>query len=282
MLSGTQIIPIRKLQENQQVVVEDLVCIEEPLEINLISGKGAARRRHNLAVTMRTPGQDEYLATGFLFTEGIIDRMEEIIELEAIKDRRQAQKTLSNTIEIQLHPDKDVDHERLSRHFYTSSSCGVCGKGSIELVQQHISYLLPAQQPKIDCKVLSELPALLRKDQALFGATGGIHAAALFDPTGQLLDVQEDVGRHNAMDKLIGKALTLQQIPLQQHMVLVSGRTSFEIVQKCLMAGVAVLASVGAPSSLAVELADAHGMTLIGFLKEKACNIYCGAERITS
>lgn len=275
---GTRRVSLKKIGSDEFVAVEDQVCTEEPLEINLLLGQGRARRRHNLAVTMRTPGQDEDLALGFLFTEGVIHGMGDVIAVkkkEAVRSAGQA----GNVVEVHLQPGLQVDLDRLSRHFYTSSSCGVCGKGSIELVQQHISYLLRPGYPRVDRDILFGLPGQLRSRQAIFSATGGIHAAALFRPDGQLLAVREDVGRHNALDKLLGHALYRETLPLQEHLVLVSGRASFELVQKCLMAGVPILAAVGPPSSLAIELADAYGMTLIGFLKKGQANVYCGAER---
>lgn len=278
--SGTRQVFLKRLGSEGLRAVEDQVCMEEPLEINLILGQGADRHRRNLAVTMRTPGQDEQLALGFLFTEGIINGYSDVLEVKRISGQGFKDGPM-NILEVHLAPSLELDLARLSRHFYTSSSCGVCGKGSIELVCQHISFLLRPGFPRIDRRTLFSLPEQLRSEQSIFSATGGIHAAALFRPDGQLLGISEDVGRHNALDKLIGEALSRGEIPLREHVVLVSGRASFELVQKCLMAGVPILAAVGAPSSLAIELADTYGMTLIGFLKKARGNVYCGAERLS-
>ena len=258
---------------------DDLLAVEEPLEIRLSFGPKGQRETRSLAVTMRTPGQDKPLALGFLFTEGLIGKAEEVLEIRHI-NRVTVPETPDNILLVELAERVAIDFGRLNRHFYTSSSCGVCGKASIDMVHSVSCYFPRKAFPKVPAAVLHGLPAQLRQQQAIFGDTGGIHAAAIFSADGALMGLREDVGRHNALDKLIGEALAGGQIPLRDQIVMLSGRLSFELVQKCIMAGVPILAAVGAPSSLAVELAEEYGMTLIGFLRDGRFNIYCGAERI--
>lgn len=259
----------------------DWLAVEEPLEIQIAYGKGVARTRKHLAVTMRTPGNDFELALGFLFTEGIITNIMDVIQMRYVADQWD-EPAQENSLLVDLHPDVDFDIEKLNRHFYTSSSCGVCGKASIEMLQTTCHYLLPKNAPKISIELLFSLPQKLDQRQTLFTQTGGIHAAALFDLKGNLQFLREDVGRHNALDKLIGAALKAAQVPLYQFIILVSGRAGFELVQKSLMAGAPILAAVGAASSLAVELAETHDMTLVGFLKGEKGNIYSHSARIHS
>ena len=185
-----------------------------------------------------------------------------------------------NSILVELHPAAQFDAARLQRHFYTSSSCGICGKASLEMVQNQSAFLLPAHHPIISPETLLLLPEALLPQQSLFNHTGGIHAAGLFSSSGDLLYLREDVGRHNALDKVIGAALQKKEFPLNDTILLVSGRAGFELVQKTVMAGIPIMAAVGAPSSLAVELAEAHNLTLVGFLRDGGFNIYTGGERI--
>ncbi|HMO40504.1 MAG TPA: formate dehydrogenase accessory sulfurtransferase FdhD [Saprospiraceae bacterium] len=281
MLSGTTEQSIIRIQTDLPQPRTDLLAVEEPLEIQLAFGKGTARSRRSLAVTMRTPGHDFDLVMGFLFTEGIIGSAQDVLQMRFAGEQLD-ENAHENVVLVDLHPALDFDFNRLNRHFYTASSCGVCGKASIEMVQTTCSFLLPKGSPSISTELLFSLPQKLYAQQTLFSQTGGIHAAALFDASGNLQWLREDVGRHNALDKLIGAALKQGQIPLQHSIILVSGRASFELVQKALMAGVPVLAAVGAASSLAAELAEAHGMTLVGFLRAASANIYCGYERIDS
>jgi FdhD protein len=222
---------------------------------------------------MRTPGHDVELATGFLFTEGIIrDRA----EIEHV-----GQCGLNgNVVRVRLSAGTAVDLERLERNFYTTSSCGVCGKTSIEALKTTSRYSLPAAVPVVDPALLHRLPEALRKAQAVFDATGGLHASALFDTAGRLRCLREDVGRHNALDKVIGAELLAGHLPAHDRILVVSGRASFELVQKAVMAGVPVLVAIGAPSSLAVELAQQTGMTLVGFARDGRFNIYAARERI--
>lgn len=253
---------------------EDHVVVEAPLAIRLQSGSPDHRQWHDLAITMRTPGQDEALALGLLFSEGIIARRDQVIQLEAYTRDDQ------DHVDLQLHPDLSFDPAEQARYSYTNSSCGICGKVNLDYLEQINCYFPQPQQPQWSAEQLYQLPETLRAVQDLFIHTGGIHAAALFDPDGKLLLHQEDVGRHNAVDKLIGQALDQGRIPWRGNMVLVSGRAGFELVQKCVMAGTACMLAIGAPTSLAIELADLAGMTLIGFLRDQRFNIYTHPERI--
>lgn len=271
---------ILRYEQQQATNQTDWLSVEAPLEIQLVSGRGKERRRSTLAITMRSPGHDDLLALGFLFTEGVLPDRATI--LECAQPQRLGKAPVENVIEVHLHPDLEVDLAQLNRHFYTSSSCGVCGKTSIDNVTRQITQLLPVASPRLRPELFYQLPEKLKARQPAFRQTGGQHAVALFNTAGDCLACFEDVGRHNAMDKLIGSALMQDLLPLHEHIVMVSGRASFELVQKALMAGVTALAAVGAPSSLAVELADAHGMTLVGFVREHSLNVYSGAQRFKS
>lgn len=256
----------------------DSVIVEEPLEIILdFPSQTGQRKRLTLAITMRTPGNDQELAAGFLFSEGLIKNKSDILDLS--QDTESAHP--ANTLVASIAPALAIDPDRLQRHFFTSSSCGVCGKTSMQALELLHQPVLASGKPTIASTLLQQLPARLRQQQEQFILTGGVHASALFSPTGELLLLREDVGRHNAMDKLIGTLLLDDQLALaQQSLLLVSGRSSFELVQKALMADVPLLASIGAPSSLALQLANRHGMTLAGFLKADSFNIYCSPERV--
>ena len=219
---------------------------------------------------MRTPGHDPELAAGFLFTEGILAGTHQIRAIDSDK----------NSVTVELAKDVEVDFDRLKRNFYTTSSCGVCGKASIEALHAQGCPMLPRSSRMMESAVIHRLPCALRTEQAIFERTGGLHAAALFQPSGELLLLREDVGRHNAVDKLIGAEMLAGRTPLSDKLLLVSGRASFELVQKALMAGIPILAAVGAPSSLAVETAQRFNMTLLGFVRDGRFNIYSGASRI--
>ncbi|HEV7350778.1 formate dehydrogenase accessory sulfurtransferase FdhD [Telluribacter sp.] len=261
---------IRKYRNGQVLDTDDVLAVEEPLGIAVLYGP--ERKRKNLAVTMRTPGQDEELALGFLFTEGIIRRADEVLDI-----RRDD----ANRVTILLHEEVLLDLQSLERNFYTTSSCGVCGKASIEAVQLAAGTRIgTSSEWQVPAALLHQLPGTLRQQQRLFEQTGGLHAAALFDREGTLLAVREDVGRHNALDKLIGSVLRSAQVPLSQHLLLLSGRASFELIQKAGMAGLGFVAAVGAPSSLAVQLAEELEMTLVGFLRDEQFNIYTGEQRV--
>jgi FdhD protein len=249
----------------------DFLAVEEPLEIRLGCTVAGRREHRTISVTMRTPGSDRELAVGFLFAEGIVTTAHQIAGVH---------ETADNIVRVDLGPDVAVDLARLERHFYTTSSCGVCGKASIEAIRVAPSSRLISGLPTIDGDVLHRLPDLLRKAQTGFDRTGGLHASALFDAAGHLHSVREDVGRHNALDKLLGAEFLAGRMPLGESVLLVSGRVSFELVQKAAVAGIPVLAAVGAPSSLAVELAREHGMTLVGFLRSDRFNVYADAGRL--
>jgi FdhD protein len=249
--------------------VDDLLVVEEPLEIRLGHGPLEDRKEFRLSVTMRTPGNDEELALGFLYTEGVISSVDEIISIKPCLNVKPEEK--GNVVRAELRPDLDQDLSRWQRNFYTTSSCGVCGKSSLEAVRVNCSPIQPFGN--VDAKIIASLPDEMRKVQTVFTHTGGIHAAALFDATGKLLILREDVGRHNAVDKVIGCMLQ-RNIHPQKKILLVSGRAGFELVQKCAVAGIPAMAAIGAPSSLAVDLAKNIGLTLIGFLRKDRFNIY--------
>lgn len=248
---------------------DDYLAAEEPLEIRI----GA----DPLSVTMRTPGHDRELAAGFLFTEGLIQNRDQIVRLETAQPQDGTNR--GNVIEAELTPDAAPDFAKMKRHFFAASSCGICGKASIDSIR---SRLLAAPNPdfRFDAEILVRLPDALRDSQDVFQRTGGLHAAALFDPTGKLLVLREDIGRHNAVDKVIGSALLEGRVLLSDSLLLVSGRGGFEIVQKAIVAGIPAVASVSAPSSLAVRLARELHQTLIGFLRGRRFVIYAGEERM--
>ncbi|MBP8822595.1 MAG: formate dehydrogenase accessory sulfurtransferase FdhD [Flavobacteriales bacterium] len=249
-----------------------ILVTEEPLEIRLGHGPLDDRREMRLSVTMRTPGQDAELAMGFLFTEGIISGPEQLLRVAYCEDVKTGEQ--GNVVRAELHPSVVLDTAKLQRNFYTASSCGVCGKSSIDAVHVQCRQGLVPFGP-LDPAVITALPDRMRDAQAIFKHTGGIHAAALFDHQGKMLLLCEDVGRHNAVDKVIGAALS-SHLPPATCQLLVSGRAGFELVQKCVVAGIPLMAAVGAPSSLAVQLAQASGLTLIGFLRGDRFNIYTG------
>ena len=261
------------------VPASDQLATEEPLEIRVGYEIDGLRQHRTLSVTMRTPGHDEELAAGFLLTEGIIHGKADLLGVIPCPDVRKAEEA-GNVVRAELAAHVKVDFTALERHFYTSSSCGVCGKTSIAAVRAASCPVLPADGPRLSYGLVHQLPEKLRAAQAGFEQTGGLHAAALFTPAGELLLLREDVGRHNALDKLIGAALLAGWLPLHRHILLVSGRVSFELVQKAAAAGIGVLAAVGAPSSLAVQAADNFGMTVLGFLRNERYNVYCHGWRL--
>ena len=261
---------------------DDAVAVEEPLEIRLGYDDSGIRRERSVAITMRTPGNDDELAAGFLFTEGIITSADSLMEIWHRSPPVPGEPALRNVIRVDLAPGTDVDFDRLERHFYMTSSCGVCGKASLDALRTQGAYsVAPATDPfRVEAASLMRLPDELANEQRVFGETGGLHASGLFDGAGCIDVVREDVGRHNAMDKLIGRLLLDRALPGLGKGIIVSGRTSFELVQKAAMAGVPMLAAVGAPSSLAVEIAREFGMTLVGFLRDGRFNIYSGENRV--
>jgi len=278
-MDNTVRVSVVKLTEDSTTTltqtVPDMLAVEEPLEIRLAHGD----RIKNLAVTMRTPGHDADLALGFLFTEGIIVGAADIAAVAPIfvacSENRQ------NTILVTLKEGIVPNLGNADRNFYTTSSCGVCGKASIDAIRTVRNFVSGGPVQEIDPSFILGLPTRLAREQEVFAETGGLHAAALFDINGSLLLVREDVGRHNAVDKLIGAAMMQGRLPLADSVLLLSGRASFELVQKAAMAGIPVIAAVGAPSSLAVTLAEEFGTTLIGFLRNNRFNIYTGSHRVT-
>ena len=280
----SKFVEIRRVDGPQSLADEDRVAVEEPLEIRLGFRDGDRRTEEAVAITMRTPGHDEELATGFLFTEGIVRISETIIETWFRGPPVPGNSDLHNVIRVDLADDASVDFERLRRNFYTTSSCGVCGKASLDALRSQSAHeeALRASDFCIATDDLNGLGSKLRKQQQVFGETGGLHASGLFDASGSIAMVREDVGRHNAMDKLVGRLFLDGNIPASDHGVIVSGRASFELVQKVAMAGIPVMAAVGAPSSLAVDVAREFGVTLVGFLRDGRFNVYTGDERIRS
>lgn len=272
-------VEIVKVTSRGSKVTPDLMAVEEPLEIRIGFGPAGERQQKSLSVTMRTPGHDFELATGFLFTEGLIESFDQIESIKYCEDvGRQEEK--DNVVRVELKPSITIDFEKLQRNFYVSSSCGVCGKSSIESVQ--VSCKLIQDEIQLDKNIVHTLSDQLREAQQIFEHTGGLHAVGLFDLKGKLLLTREDVGRHNAMDKIVGACLFKKEIPLSDKILMVSGRASFELVQKAGRAGCPIIAAVGAPSSLAVSLARDLGMTLLGFVRDHSFNLYCGNQRVSN
>ncbi|QHV97159.1 formate dehydrogenase accessory sulfurtransferase FdhD [Spirosoma endbachense] len=271
-------VTIQKITGTNQIEAPDLLAVEEPLEIRLGFGPIDDRQQRSVAVTMRTPGNDEELAMGFLFTEGIIQKPADIVSCRhCVQDSAKE----GNVIRVELNPDVAVDWSRLTRNTFTSSSCGLCGKTTIDAVMA----LTPgpiSSDLLIEPAILHTLPDRVRATQRAFAYTGGIHAAALFDSRGALLLVREDIGRHNALDKLIGAAFWQNWLPLSRYGVFLSGRIGVELVQKSWMAGLPLLAAVGAPSSLAVQMAQEADITLAGFVRDERFNIYSKPNRVSA
>jgi FdhD protein len=271
-------LPITKVNGAATAEVSDALAIEEPLEIRLEFGPAEKRSIQNISVTMRTPGNDAELALGFLFTESIIQNLSDIANIAhsfiACAENKE------NVIQVSLSEIATPNLRNTERNFYTTSSCGVCGKGSINAIRTVGDYTDQHDNNIIDSNIFHQLPQILMRHQQVFADTGGLHASALFTPKGELLLVREDVGRHNALDKLVGASLNNNLLPLTNYILLLSGRASFELIQKAAMAGITVVAAVGAPSSLAVQLAEEFNITLIGFLRNNRFNIYTAAHRI--
>ncbi|MFL5747535.1 MAG: formate dehydrogenase accessory sulfurtransferase FdhD [Niastella sp.] len=263
-------IKIKKINAGEQTEVEDELAVEEPLEIQLGWQEPTGYAQKNISVTMRTPGNDAELAAGFLFTEGIVQHIEQIQHILPQENR----------ILVTLKPGVVPQLQQAERNFFTTSSCGVCGKTDLDSIKTVPVFTHQREDLAVHAGVFYGLQHTLQQKQVVFESTGGLHAAGLFNLTGECLLLREDVGRHNAVDKVIGAALQNGQLPLHQCILLLSGRAGFELIQKAVMAGIQVIAAVGAPSSLAVQLATEHNITLIGFLRKDRFNVYSGAYRV--
>mgnify|MGYP001161541003 FL=1 len=263
---------ISKVTSENVHEVSDLVAVEIPLEIRIIYGKGSDRQKKSISVIMRTPGNDFELAAGFLITEGIVKGFSDILFIRYCEDAE-------NVVNVDIKEDVIIELKTAERNFYTSSGCGICGKTSIDAVKYYANGRIESDV-FFSRDLISSLPKIIYTEQNVFKYTGGLHAAALFNSDGELMLIREDVGRHNATDKLIGAAAALNLLPLNNYLLLLSGRAGFELLQKAAMAGVGVVASVGAPSSLAIELASECNITLIGFLRDNRFNIYTVPSKI--
>jgi FdhD protein len=282
-------ISVERFEDVRPLPAEEIVAVEEPLEIQLAFGKGSARQSKPISITMRTPGNDAELALGFLYSEGVIHDSDEVQCITSSEESDGCESTwperrywlAPNEVRVDLSPEVELNLATLQRNFYTTSSCGVCGKASL-LALRTVSPPRGADHFQIGPGALYELQARLRSAQEVFRDTGGIHSAALFSASGGLLRIREDVGRHNALDKLVGASLFEDEVPLRDRLLLLSGRASFELMQKAVMAGIPMVAAVGAPSSLAIAVAKEFDITLIGFLREDHFNVYHGAQRLTA
>lgn len=262
--------------DNSTTTEKDTLAVEEPLEIRLGFSNAGKFLHQAVSITMRTPANDFELAAGFLFTEGILQSNDQITSIKHCGKFPDAQ----NTVRIDLQPETKINFKRLERNFYTTSSCGVCGKNSLEALATGAKKIEIKERPKVSAKTIHGLPEKLRRAQLVFDKTGGLHAAALFDCEGNFIDVREDVGRHNAVDKIIGARFLENNLPLENKILFLSGRASFELLQKAVMAQIPIVAAVGAPSSLAVEAAKDFNVTLLGFVRDGRFNVYAGIERI--
>jgi len=271
--SGTQSVKILRASADSQVVQDDRVAVEAPLEF-LLHHPSLGPEPLSFGTTMRTPGDDESLAAGLLYGESIVNRPGDIEALESSTRR-------PNVVHVRLHSAVQIAPNTPARLFSAGSSCGVCGTTGLDAVIARAAATQVIDGDRVAMSLLLRLPDVMRAQQSKFGDTGGVHACALFDFSGNLLEVCEDVGRHNAFDKLVGMSLMAGNLPLTDRIVVLSGRASFELVQKAIRAGVSVLAAIGAPSSLAVSLATTSGMTLAGFLRESHCNVYAHSQRLT-
>ena len=266
---------VRTFEDGRMRVRSDALATEEPMEIRLLTGK----KTQTVAVTMRTPGSDFELAAGFLYGEGIVGSPDDISKISYCVDPEVDAEQQYNIVNVTLRGNREYDLRPLERHFYTTSACGVCGKASLEQLEIRGCPVIPPG-PQVSARTITSLPDKLRESQGLFDATGGLHAAALFSADGNLIAIREDVGRHNATDKLVGWALLEGKLPLQDYIIMVSGRSSFEILQKCLAAGAPIVCAVSAPSSLAVDVARQFNVTLVGFLRSNRFNVYNAPDRI--
>ena len=268
-----------KYKEKNQEEIKDHVSVEEPLEMILRFKKDGKWQRENLSITMRTPGNDEELISGFLFNERIIENFSELTKVEKQGDKT-GDYNIQNKIEATIDNIKNIDIGKLKRNFLTNSSCGVCGKTSLDTIEVIKNEKLNLTFPKLKKEIIMKSPKLLIKEQSEFSKTGGIHASSLINDSGKVIITMEDVGRHNALDKLVGYAHKNKLIDNHSQFIACSGRLNFELIQKGLMSNIGIMAGVGAPTSLAIDLAKRFGMTLLGFVKENSFNIYTNKERI--
>ncbi|SDT45062.1 formate dehydrogenase accessory sulfurtransferase FdhD [Microlunatus soli] len=264
--------PVLRIRDGKPSRRPDTLAVEEPMEIRV--------NERSLTVTMRTPGDDFDLAVGFLVSEGVLHSADDLVTARYCAGTAADGLNTYNLVDVDLADDVPVPDTSLERNFYTTSSCGLCGKASLDAVRTTAAWSVADDPMRVGAEVLAALPDRLRDAQKIFDKTGGLHAAGLFSADGQLLCVREDVGRHNAVDKVIGHALRNDLLPLRETILMVSGRASFELVQKAVMAGIPLLAAVSAPSSLAVDLADENGLTLVGFLRDHSMNVYARADRV--
>ena len=276
MNSNYKIIQYKKNSSNN---IDDLVSVEEPLEMIVRYKENNKWVDDSISITMRTPGNDEDLTIGLLFNEGIIEKFSEVGKIKFLGDKVDKYK-LQNKIRLTLKNKDNLDIKRLKRNFLTNSSCGVCGKTSIDSLEIVCKTKVDKENPKINSSQISKIPDILRKNQSEFLKTGGVHASALFNKDGKLIVIREDVGRHNALDKVIGYSFKNSIFDVANQFIACSGRLSFELVQKTIMANIGLLMGVGAPTSLAIDLAKRFDITLIGFVKSDSFNIYCGENRI--
>jgi FdhD protein len=270
---------ILKYNSNKFENIEDLVSIEEPLEISLKFKEKNNWVTKILSITMRTPGDDEDLVRGFLFNEQLVENIKDIDSIESYGDKV-GQYNIQNKILVTINNSKNINISNIKRDFMTNSSCGVCGKSSLDALEIIKTNKTNSNQPKISKEIIIQSPSILRENQSEFSKTGGIHASGLFSSNGNLISVKEDVGRHNALDKLIGSALADDQINPMAQYITCSGRLNFELVQKVLMTDIGIMIGVGAPTSLAIDLANKFDITLIGFVKRDSFNIYTNNKKV--
>jgi FdhD protein len=270
---------VNKFKSDTHEEKDDLISIEEPLEISLKFEKENKTITQLLSITMRTPGQDEDLVRGFLYNEQIIKNIKHISSIEKFGEKV-GQYNIQNKILVTLNDASNVDITKIKRDFLTNSSCGVCGKSSLDALEVIKQDKTPKLEPKLNSKIIISAPDTLRNNQAEFAHTGGIHASGLFNKDGTLINVKEDVGRHNALDKLIGNALINRQIDPSNQFITCSGRLNFELIQKVLMTNIGIVIGVGAPTSLAIDLANKFDMTLIGFVKKDSYNVYTNSQKV--
>ena len=270
---------VNKFKSDTHEEKDDLISIEEPLEISLKFEKENKTITQLLSITMRTPGQDEDLVRGFLYNEQIIKDIKHISSIEKFGDKV-GQYNIQNKILVTLNDSSNVDITKIKRDFLTNSSCGVCGKSSLDALEVVKQDKTPKLEPKLNSKIIISAPDILRNNQTEFAQTGGIHASGLFNKDGTLINVKEDVGRHNALDKLIGNALINGQIDPSNQFITCSGRLNFELIQKVLMTNIGIVIGVGAPTSLAIDLANKFDMTLIGFVKKDSYNVYTNSQKV--